>query len=700
VGHVLEIENLSTRIQLRRSVVQAVGNVGLHLDRGETLGLVGESGSGKSMTGLSVMGLLPAGGSVVEGSMKLDGRELVGLPESEYRQIRGNDIAMVFQDSMTALNPTKTIGFQVAEPVRVHRGASKKEALDRAVEVLTMVGIPQPRERLDNYPHQLSGGLRQRVMIAIALACEPKVLIADEPTTALDVTTQAQILRLLAELKDRLGMSMLLITHDMGVIAGWADRVNVMYAGHIVEATTADRLFARMRHPYTRALLASIPVLEQDKSSHLFSIPGIPPDLTAPPAGCRFAARCSEATDECRRAEPPLISGEPEHFFACWNPVDGPLALAAPDPAAPAPAAPAPAAPAPAAPAPAAPAPAAPGSAAPVSPRGADEPALRVTDLVKEFAVTSSARSARGTVKAVSGVSFSVGAGETFGLVGESGCGKTTIGRMIVALEPPTHGSVHSDGTEVTSLRGNALRSRRRDLQMVFQDPYDSLDPRLRVGAILREPLEIQGIGTRREQMARVRELLDEVGLPPSSMERYPHEFSGGQRQRIGLARALALNPRMIVADEPVSALDVSIRSQILNLMKRLQADHGLSYVVISHDLTVVKYLADRIGVMYLGKLVETGSGDDIYQRAAHPYTAGLISAIPKPDPAAAHQASVVEISGELPSAVRPPSGCRFRTRCAFATERCADEEPLLRQFGPGHAAACHHPLQTPSPEA
>jgi peptide/nickel transport system ATP-binding protein len=686
VGHVLEIENLSTRIQLRRSVVQAVGNVGLHLDRGETLGLVGESGSGKSMTGLSVMGLLPAGGSVVEGSMKLDGRELVGLPESEYRQIRGNDIAMVFQDSMTALNPTKTIGFQVAEPVRVHRGASKKEALDRAVEVLTMVGIPQPRERLDNYPHQLSGGLRQRVMIAIALACEPKVLIADEPTTALDVTTQAQILRLLAELKDRLGMSMLLITHDMGVIAGWADRVNVMYAGHIVEATTADRLFGRMRHPYTRALLASIPVLEQDKSSHLFSIPGIPPDLTAPPAGCRFAARCSEATDECRRAEPPLISGEPEHFFACWNPVDGPLALAAPGPAAPVPAA--------------APAAAAPGSAAPGSPRGADEPALRVTDLVKEFAVASSARSARGTVKAVSGVSFSVQAGETFGLVGESGCGKTTIGRMIVALEPPTHGSVHSEGTEVTSLRGHALRSRRRDLQMVFQDPYDSLDPRLRVGAILREPLEIQGIGTRREQMARVRELLDEVGLPPSSMERYPHEFSGGQRQRIGLARALALNPRMIVADEPVSALDVSIRSQILNLMKRLQAAHGLSYVVISHDLTVVKYLADRIGVMYLGKLVETGSGDDIYQRAAHPYTAGLISAIPKPDPAAAHQASVVEISGELPSAVRPPSGCRFRTRCAFATERCADEEPLLRQFGPGHAAACHHPLQTPSPEA
>ncbi|HSZ48419.1 MAG TPA: ABC transporter ATP-binding protein [Streptosporangiaceae bacterium] len=673
MGHVLEIENLSARIQLRRSVVQAVGNVGLYLDRGETLGLVGESGCGKSMTGLSVMGLLPAGGSIAEGSMKLDGRELVGLPESEYQRIRGNDIAMVFQDSMTALNPTKTIGFQVAEPVRVHRGASRKEALDRAVEILTMVGIPQPRERLDNYPHQLSGGLRQRVMIAIALACEPKVLIADEPTTALDVTTQAQILRLLGQLKDRLGMSMLLITHDMGVIAGWADRVNVMYAGHIVEATTADNLFGRMRHPYTQALLASIPVLEQDKSSHLFSIPGSPPDLTAPPAGCRFAARCSQVTDECRRAEPPLVSREPEHFFACWNPVDGPLTVAAPGSGKSA------------------------VTARPGRPAGADEPALSVTDLVKEFAVTSSTRSSRGTVKAVSGVSFSVSAGETFGLVGESGCGKTTIGRMIVALESPTNGSVHSEGTAASSLRGRALRRWRRDLQMVFQDPYDSLDPRLRVGALLREPLEIQGIGTRREQIARVRELLDEVGLPPSSEERYPHEFSGGQRQRIGLARALALNPRVIVADEPVSALDVSIRSQILNLMKRLQAAHDLSYVVISHDLTVVKYLADRIGVMYLGKLVETGSGDDIYQRAAHPYTAGLIAAIPKPDPGTAHRAGAVEISGELPSAMNPPSGCRFRTRCAFADERCAEEEPVLRMFGPGHAAACHHPLQSPS---
>ena len=683
MGHILQIEHLSAHIQLSRSVVQAVGNVSLYLDRGETLGLVGESGCGKSMTGLSVMGLLPAGGSVVDGSMKLDGRELAGLPESDYQRIRGNDIAMVFQDSMTALNPTKSIGFQVAEPVRVHRGAGRKEALDRAVEVLTMVGIPQPRERLDNYPHQLSGGLRQRVMIAIALACEPKVLIADEPTTALDVTTQAQILRLLGELKDRLGMSMLLITHDMGVIAGWADRVNVMYAGHIVEATTSDRLFARTRHPYTRALLASIPVLEQEKSSRLFSIPGMPPDLTAPPAGCRFAARCSQVTDECRQSEPPLVSREPGHEFACWNPVDGPLTLAAPSPAAADLAAngrPAPA-----------------DSGVPAA--GPSVPVLSVTELVKEFPVTSAARRTRGTVKAVSGVSFSVNSGETFGLVGESGCGKTTIGRMIVALEPPTVGSVHAQGTEVTRLQGRALRGQRRDLQMVFQDPYDSLDPRLRVGAILREPLEIHGIGTHREQLSRVRELLDEVGLPPSSVERYPHEFSGGQRQRIGLARALALNPRLIVADEPVSALDVSIRSQILNLMKRLQAAHDLTYVVISHDLTVVKYLADRIGVMYLGKLVETGSGDDIYQRAAHPYTAGLIAAIPKPDPAAAQRTSVVEITGELPSPVNPPSGCRFRTRCAFATERCATEEPLLRSFGPGHAAACHHPLQTPAPE-
>ena len=745
---VLEIENLSTHIKLTSSVVQAVGNVDMQIEAGETLGVVGESGCGKSMTGLSIMGLLPPGGAIVNGSVKLDGRELVGLKGEELRRLRGNEIAMIFQDPLTSLDPTKSVGYQVSEPVRLHRGASKAEARDRAVEVLGLVGLPRPKERLSDYPHQLSGGLRQRVMIAMALACEPKLLIADEPTTALDVTIQAQILALLRDLKERLGMAMLLITHDMGVIAGHADRVNVMYAGRVVETAEAATLFEQMHHPYTQALLASIPQLHQDAQKALHAIPGLPPDLAHLPQGCRFAARCPRATDKCRAEEPPLAGKTSDHRFACWHPVDGPLVLtviggAGPD---------------------------AestglvasdaesmreasagdqagfladaqlrdPSQTAPDTQEPAPEPAvsetvtvvaaglevtadgrLEVTErkvevaaangngvapllelhhLVKEFPITSGAVLQRkvASVKAVSGVSFAVPAGTTFGLVGESGCGKTTIGKLIVALERPSAGAITLNGEDVSRLRGADLRRKRRDLQLMFQDPQSSLDPRMRVGTIIAEPLAVQHLGSKRAQQDRVFELLGEVGLPRNAVERYPHEFSGGQRQRIGLARALTVNPRLIVADEPVSALDVSIRAQVLNLMKRLQASHGLTYIVISHDLAVVKYMADRIGVMYLGKMVELGSGEDIYQRAAHPYTAGLLATIPVPDPTTERAKSGAAIKGELPSPVNPPSGCRFRTRCPFAQELCAAEEPPLRSFGPGHLAACHFPLQTP----
>ncbi len=675
---VLEISDLSTHIQLTKSVVHAVGNVDLTVEPGEALGLVGESGCGKSMTGLSIMGLLPPGGKIVSGSIKLDGRELAGLSDAEMRTIRGNDIAMIFQDPLTSLDPTKTIGYQVAEPVRLHKGASKAQAMARATEVLGLVGLPRPEERLGDYPHQLSGGMRQRVMIAMALSCEPKLLIADEPTTALDVTIQAQILALLHDLKDRLGMAMLLITHDMGVIAGHADRVQVMYAGRMVEVTRTSNLFQHMRHPYTRALLASIPRLSQDGRRRLLTIGGLPPDLSQPPAGCRFAPRCSRATDKCREQEPPLTGETADHLFSCWHPVDGPGDAAV-------------------------------GDAARVSATdrlaGADgetgpvPPLLEVRDLVKEFPVTAGVILQRkvAAVHAVSTVSFTVAAGETFGLVGESGCGKTTIGRVVVALERPDSGSVLLNGQDISALSGGELRRQRRDLQLMFQDPYSSLDPRMRVGSIIREPLSIQRVGTRQEQQRRVFELLDEVGLPRNAVERYPHEFSGGQRQRIGLARALTLSPKVIVADEPVSALDVSIRAQVLNLMKRLQADHGLTYIVISHDLAVVKYMADRIGVMYLGKLVEMGSAEDIYQRAAHPYTAGLIATIPVPDPEEARAREGAGIKGELPSPVTPPSGCRFRTRCPYVQDLCAQEEPPLRSFGPGHVAACHFPLQSAS---
>src|SRR5215470_14609474 len=448
---VLEIRDLSTHIQLTKSVVHAVGNVDLSIEPGEALGLVGESGCGKSMTGLSIMGLLPPGGKIVSGSIKLDGRELVGLSDAELRAIRGNDVAMIFQDPLTSLDPTKTIGYQVAEPVRLHTGASKAAAMERAIEVLGMVGLPRPAERLGDYPHQLSGGMRQRVMIAMALSCQPKLLIADEPTTALDVTIQAQILALLHDLKDRLGMAMLLITHDMGVIAGHADRVQVMYAGRMVEVTTTPDLFQHMRHPYTRALLASIPRLNHDGSRRLLTIGGLPPDLSQPPAGCRFAPRCSRATDKCRDQEPPLTGETAAHLFSCWHPVDGAADTATGNGAT------------------ARASPAGPGGEAAVGPV---PPLLEVRDLVKEFPVTAGAILQRkvAAVHAVSTVSFTVAAGETFGLVGESGCGKTTIGRVVVALERPNSGTVTMAGQNVFALSGGELRRHRRDLQLMFQD--------------------------------------------------------------------------------------------------------------------------------------------------------------------------------------------------------------------------------------
>ncbi|WP_051940005.1 dipeptide ABC transporter ATP-binding protein [Phaeacidiphilus oryzae] len=726
---VLQVEDLTVRLNTSRGAVRAVTGVGLRLAAGETLGLVGESGCGKSMTGLALMGLLPGNGRTEAGSsVRLDGRELLGLPERQLRSVRGNEVAMVFQDPMTSLDPTKTIGYQVAEPYRLHRGASRREAAERAAEMLALVGLPRPAERLGDYPHQLSGGLRQRVMIATALVCEPRVLIADEPTTALDVTVQAQILELLGELRARLGMAMILITHDMGVVAGHADRVQVMYAGRTVESAATATLFSGMRHPYTAGLLASIPRLGARRDVPLPTIPGMPPDLVSPPAGCAFAPRCARASATCAEAQPPL-SGEPRHLFACFHPVGAELPDAGPQPdRRPRPQASAglgarfPAAlisapegqeiqgpegpgggtegadqrrgelrdrPA------AGPQPAA--AEVPLAPRGPEPPPLlEVVDVVREFGAGGRGR----RVHAVSGVSLTLRPGETFGLVGESGCGKSTLGRVIVGLERPDAGEVLLHGRPLSALR---RRGPRRDLQMMFQDPYSSLDPRMRVGAILREPLRIQRVGSAREQLARARELLDEVGLPAQALERFPHEFSGGQRQRIGLARALTLRPRIVVADEPVSALDVSIRAQVLNLMQRLQRSHGLTYLVISHDLAVVRHLADRIGVMYLGRLVEEGTGEDIYQRPAHPYTAGLLAAIPVPDPdpaaRAAGSAPAAAVRGELPSPLDPPSGCRFRTRCAFAQEVCAAERPPMRAFGDAgtHRAACHFPLRPPT---
>ncbi len=688
----LEIDDLRTYIRQRHAIVRAVDGVSFTVDVGETVGIVGESGCGKTMTGMSIISLLPPGGLIAGGSIRFEGRDLTKISDREIRDVRGNQVAVIFQDPMTSLNPTMTIGRQIAEPVVRHRGTSRAAALQRAEEVLALVGMPKPKERLEDYPHQLSGGLRQRAMIAMALACEPRLLIADEPTTALDVTIQKQILELLDDLKARLGMAMILITHDLGVIAGRADKVVVMYAGKIVEQAETLDLFQGTRHPYTEALLESIPQVGQATDKPLYAIPGLPPDLSDPPKGCRFAPRCSYTTVRCNDEEPMLVGDRPDHPFACFYPVGAEATLVA-----------------------------GPISgtgqlrsgasvgATPVSLRSGPSdngeppvPLLVLDHVAKEFPVTSGAVFQRkvGTIKAVSDVSFSITEGETFGLVGESGCGKTTLGRMITVLERLSAGRILFCGEDLATLGRSELRARRRDLQLMFQDPYASLDPRMRVSTIMREPLAIQHFGSRAEQESRVAELLREVGLSAQSAQRYPHEFSGGQRQRIGLARALALNPKLIVADEPVSALDVSVRSQILNLMKRLQATHNLTYIVISHDLSVVRYLADRIGVMYLGKLVEIGTGPDIYERTAHPYTAGLLKTIPIPDPVVERAKRGATVLGELPSSMHPPSGCRFRTRCERAEEMCAEVEPPLVAFGGTHQAACHFPLQTPLGQA
>ncbi|MFD2420827.1 ABC transporter ATP-binding protein [Amycolatopsis pigmentata] len=675
---VLRLEDLHTTIDVRDGAVHPVDGVSLEVAPGEMLGLVGESGCGKTMTALSVLRLLPTGGRVAGGRIMLGQDDLTRMTERELRAVRGRRIGMVFQDPMTSLNPSIPIGRQVAEPLELHSRLSGAELRERARTMLDLVGIPHAGQRLDDYPHQLSGGMRQRVMIARALVCEPELLIADEPTTALDVTIQHQILELIDDLRARLRMAVILVTHDLGVVAGRADRVAVMYAGRIVEHTGTRSLFGNPRHPYTEALFAALPEHSAETGRKLYSIPGTPPDLREPPRGCRFAARCRYATVACRDYDPPLKADTSGHSYACFHPVGVPApeviqAVAART-----------------------------ASAEPEDGGAKDgAPLLSIEHLVKDFPVTRGLWRRAGTVSAVADVSFSVGSGETFGLVGESGCGKTTVGRLVAGLETRTAGRVTVGGVDPDTVRGKDSRRLRRDTHLMFQDPYASLDPRMRVGAIVAEPLVIHGVGTRAGRKRRVEELLAEVGLPSDAVERYPHEFSGGQRQRIGLARALALEPKLVIADEPVSALDVSVRAQVLNLMKDLQDRHGLTYVLISHDLSVVRYLSHRIGVMYLGKLVEIGRADDVYPHPRHPYTRGLIDTVPVADPWATRESGTAGVTGELPSALTPPSGCRFRTRCPRAQDRCATEEPPMRDMGPaGHQAACHFPLQAPDTPA
>ncbi|QFY11673.1 dipeptide ABC transporter ATP-binding protein [Nonomuraea phyllanthi] len=722
---VLEVRDLSVSFD----DVRAVRGVSLDVRPGEVLGIVGESGSGKSLTSAAVMGLLPPGARVT-GSVRLHGRELIGAPERELNAFRGKSISMVFQDPLSALTPVYRVGDQIAEAVRVHQRVGKEAAMVKAVELLDLVGIPRPGERALAFPHEFSGGMRQRVVIAMAIANDPDVIICDEPTTALDVTIQAQVLDVLKKAQRKTGAAIIMITHDLGVVAGFADRVLVMYAGRPVEVGDVDDIYYRTRMPYTVGLLGSIPRVDRGGRRPLAPIEGSPPSPAALPPGCPFAPRCPMKISACDEGEPPLFEVGDGHRAACirWSEVRPPEG--APSHGGPAhapPVHPAPVHPEPSHPAPVHPAPVHPanGHPAPVHPahghpahgqagRGqaaagpgrpaAPEPrergsrtVLEVRGLVKEYPLLKGAVFKRrvGTVHAVAGVSFDLRQGETLGLVGESGSGKTTTLTQILELAAPQSGRIVVLGHDTARLGGSERKAIRRDMQVVFQDPLASLDPRMTVHDILAEPLRTHG----RRPGRRVGELLSLVGMDAAHAARYPLDFSGGQRQRIGIARALALEPRLLVLDEPVSALDVSIQAGVINLLGSLKARLGLSYLFVAHDLAVVRHIADRVAVMYLGRIAEIGEVDAVFDGPAHPYTQALLSAIPLPDPVRERARERILLEGDLPSPADPPSGCRFRTRCpkfrAELTDEerrlCVESEPEVRPLGADQGAACHY---------
>jgi peptide/nickel transport system ATP-binding protein len=665
----LRVDGLSTCLRHGAEDVPLVDDVSFEIRRGETFALVGESGCGKSMTSLSLMRLVPAAARIVAGSAVMDDEDLLGLDESAMRRVRGGRMAMIFQEPMTSLNPVMSAGEQVAEAVRWHRKVSKPAARRIAVELLDAVGIADARRRYSEYPHRLSGGMKQRVMIAIALAGEPSLLIADEPTTALDVTIQAQVLSLLKRLQRERDMSVLLITHDLGVVAETADRIAVMYAGRIVEQSSRERFFAGPLHPYSRRLLESLPG-EGRRRQPLMTIPGSAPQPGAV-AGCRFSPRCLHSWSACAiEPEPIMVEGGGQvrcHLHAAQHHQRLQDAMAGA-------------------------ASAQQGAAAPVSRPGqsAGEPVLELRDLSVEYAVKSGwLRRTAGRVRAVDGVSLTLRTGRTLALVGESGCGKTTVGKAVMRLVHPSAGRILFAGEDLASLDEEALRRRRRDLQFVFQDGYASMNPRMRVGDIVAEGMITLGLEPRPSRRAgRVAELLAAVGLPADAARRYPHEFSGGQRQRICIARALAVEPRLIICDEPTSALDLPVQAQILNLLQELQDERGLSYLFITHNLPIVASLADEIAVMYLGRIVEYGPAMEVLHDPRHPYTRMLISAVPRLDRSAAVVAT--NVSGELPSPMDPPAGCHFHTRCPNATELCRAQAPAEAPVGADRWARCH----------
>jgi peptide/nickel transport system ATP-binding protein len=653
---ILQVENLSTQLGDSVQPVTAVNDVSFELQRGKTFVLVGESGCGKSMIALSLMRLLPPSGRIVGGEVRLNETSLLDLSEEAMRKQRGGGIGMIFQEPMTSLNPVMRVGDQVLEAVKLHDPGSVSAMNVRVVELFRSVGIPEPERRVSEYPHQLSGGMKQRVMIAMALAGRPEVLIADEPTTALDVTIQAQVLEVLRDVQRQTGMAILMITHDLGVVAEMADEVGVMYAGQLIERASVKDFFASPKHPYSQKLFRSLPSNDK-RTESLEIIPGIVPALNQHFVGCRFAERCALREPRCDN-ELPAWQGDASTGYRCHLVGDTQLPV----------------------------------SSAQIDAPRVENAAAALVDIRQlqvHFPIRKGVlRRTVGYVKAVDGVDLSIKKGSTVALVGESGCGKTTVGKALLQLLDVAEGEVNFDGHDLMSLSGETLRKLRREFQIIFQDPASSMNPRMLVEDIVAEGLIAQNIEPDRPaRRQRVIELLNQVGLPESALLRYPHEFSGGQRQRIAIARALAVSPKFIVCDEPTSALDVSVQAQVLNLLKQLQRDLSLSYLFITHNISVVAYLADEVAVMYLGRIVEYGSVQQVLQAPQHPYTQALLTAVPVADPS--RERNVIRLEGDLPSPSNPPAGCHFHERCPLADTKCRERYPVTVDLGEGHKAAC-----------
>ena len=675
----LSIHNLKTYFHTQEGLARAVDGVSFDIQQGQTFALVGESGCGKSVTALSIMQLVPEpAGYIAGGEIFYKDIDIVRLSEWEKRGIRGNEISMIFQEPMTSLNPVLTIGDQIVETIRLHQNLGRSESVRKAVEMLDLVGIPGPDQRFKDYPHQFSGGMKQRVMIAIALSCQPGLLIADEPTTALDVTIQAQVLELIRELQRETGTAVLLITHDLAVVAETAERIAVMYAGKIAEIADRRDLFESPYHPYTQRLLESLPT-RQKRGYALQTISGRVPKATDYLAECRFADRCHKAMPQCRNVMPDSVEVAQGHQVSCHLYLDAGYRMQdtgcrMQD------------------------------TGCRMLDTGSEHRALKIQHQVSSvqnpilqtvglkvyFDVKKGLfKKTVGYVRAVDGVDLTIRQGGTLALVGESGCGKTTLGKSLLQLINPTDGSVIYDKVDLTKLRRKELHPYRQKLQIVFQDPYSSLNPRMMVGEIILEGMMAHGMASEKgKREERAQEVMMKVGLAPDMIHRYPHEFSGGQRQRIGIARCLAVNPEFLVCDEATSALDVSVQAQILNLLKDLQSELNLTYLFITHDLSIVEYFADEVMVMYLGRIVERGATEEIFDDFRHPYTRALLSAIPRIDPESGRK--VIRLEGDVPSPVNPPEGCHFHPRCPNAMPICQKVYPQETFFSDSHACRCH----------